>query len=218
MSTEQHTALTRDALVRELALVHARARAAEYLVREDPVAAQQALRGLTRSSGAVFDAVRTAGGAQPVGQVADAAALAALLRGFRASGGTVRLAAIGPEQQLSPDAEAAVRTLLSEVLAAVDGAGALSVSLTWSPRHLDLLVVLVPARDARTGTPALGIAAAETPVRVPAAPVTADDLVRADGAVRTAGGTLRVQTPAAGGSVVAAMLPLPAAVGARIGT
>jgi hypothetical protein len=201
MSTEQHTALTRDALVRELALVHARARAAEYLVREDPVAAQQALRGLTRSSGAVFDAVRTAGGARPVGQVADAAALAALLGGFRASGGTVRLAAVGPEQQLSPDAEAAVRTLLSEVLAAVDGPGALSVSLTWSPRHLDLLVVLVPPRDARTGTP-----------------VTADDLVRSDGAVRAAGGTLRVAAPAAGGSVVAAVLPLPAAVGARIGT
>jgi hypothetical protein len=218
MSTEQHTALTRDALVRELALVHARARAAEYLVREDPVAAQQALRGLTRSSGAVFDAVRTAGGAQPVGQVADAAALAALLGGFRASGGTVRLAAIGPEQQLSPDAEAAVRTLLSEVLAAVDGPGALSVSLTWSPRHLDLLVVLVPPRDARTGTPALGTAAAETLVRVLAAPVTADDLVRSEAAVRAAGGTLRVATPAAGGSVVAAVLPLPAAVGARIGT
>ncbi len=218
MSTEQHPTTTRDALVRELALVHARARAAEYLVRVDPVAAQQALRGLTRSTGAVIDAVRTAGGAQPVGQVADAAALAALLAGSRASGGTVRLAATGREQQLSADAEAAVRSLLSEVLAAVDGAGALSVSLTWSPRHLDLLVVVVPPRVARTGTPAQETAAVQTPVSVPAGSVTAEDLVRSDGALRAARGTLRVRTPAAGGSVVAAVLPPPAAVGARIGT
>ncbi len=130
----------------------------------------------------------------------------------------MRLAATGREQQLSADAEAAVRSLLSEVLAAVDGAGALSVSLTWSPRHLDLLVVVVPPRVARTGTPAQETAAVQTPVSVPAGSVTAEDLVRSDGALRAARGTLRVRTPAAGGSVVAAVLPPPAAVGARIGT
>ncbi|SFU07601.1 hypothetical protein SAMN05660657_05413 [Geodermatophilus amargosae] len=130
----------------------------------------------------------------------------------------MRLAVTGPEQQLSADAKAAVRTLLSEVLAAVDGAGGLSVSLTWSPRYLDLLVVVVPPRVARTGTPARETAAAQTPVSRPAGSVTAEDLVRSDGALRAARGTLQVQTPAAGGSVVAAALPLPAAVGARIGT
>jgi len=204
MSAERHAADTvvhvrdaDDALVREVALVHARARAAEYLVREDPAAAARALRGLTRSSGAVFDALRATARPQSAYGVADAVALAGLLGGFRASGGSVRFAASGPEGQLSPHGESAVRSLLGEVLAAGDGAGSLSVTLTWSPEDLDVLVVLGPH-----------------PGR---ASVTAGDLVRSWELVQTAGGSLRVESPSAGGTVVAATLPVPGRVGARIG-
>ncbi|MGY1650231.1 hypothetical protein [Geodermatophilus sp. SYSU D01119] len=176
-----------ESLVREVALVHARARAAEYLVREDPAAAARALRGLTVSSGAVWDALRTSAPVPRTGAVV----LPDLLGGFRAAGGSVRFAATGPEQRLSPDGAAAVRALVEEVLAAgVDVAGSLSVALTWSATHLDLLVVLGPSADAA------------------AVPVTAVDLLRSAGAVLAAGGTVRVETPEAGGTVVAASLPV----------
>ena len=192
-ATTLHVRDEHSALVREAALVHARARAAEHLVREDPVAAARALRGLTRSSGAVVDALR-ATGSRPVPGDTGAVALSDLLGGFRASGGAVRFAASGPEQRLSPEGEAAVRCVLGEVLAAARGSGTLSVSLTWSPSQLDLLVVLTlpPAERDGRGTP-----------------VTADDLVRSADAVHTAGGTVRLELPAAGGSVVVASLPVP---------
>ncbi|PRY48957.1 hypothetical protein LY71_10739 [Geodermatophilus tzadiensis] len=190
------------ALVREAALVHARARAAEHLVREDPVAAARALRGLTRSSGAVVDALR-ASRSQPVAEDPGSVALADLLGGFRASGGSVRFAAAGPEQRLSPEGEAAVRCVLGEVLAAARGSGTLSVSLTWSPSDLDLLVVLTPPPGDRGGR---------------GTPVTADDLVRSAEAVRTAGGTVRLELPAAGGSVVVVSLPVPAGAGTGSGS
>ncbi|WP_336026903.1 hypothetical protein [Geodermatophilus sp. FMUSA9-8] len=185
-----------EALVREVALVHARARAAEYLVREDPVAAARALRGLTVSSGAVWDALRTGAPAPRTGAVV----VTDLLGAFRAAGGSVHLVATGPERRLTPDGAAAVRALVEEVLAAgVDAAGSLSVALTWSTAHLDVLLVLGPSADP---------SAAE--------PVTAADLLRSAGAVLAAGGTLRVETPAAGGTVVAASLPVPAPARAAI--
>lgn len=187
-----------EALVREVALVHARARAAEYLVREDPVAAARALRGLTVSSGAVWDALRTGGPAPRTGAVV----LTDLLGGFRAAGGAVRFAASGPEQRLSPDGETAVRALVGEVLAAgADDAGSLSMVLTWFPARLDLLVVLGPP----DGAPSRG-----------AAPVTAADLVHSAAAVLAAGGTLRVETPGAGGAAVAASIPVPGPARAAI--
>ncbi|SFO78278.1 hypothetical protein SAMN05660464_1160 [Geodermatophilus dictyosporus] len=207
MPVQQHAAGTLDvrdghsALVREAALVHARARAAEHLVREDPVAAARALRGLTRSSGAVFDALRATGSPRVAGGTGSVAP-ADLLGGFRASGGSVRFAASGPEQQLAPEGAAAVRCVLGEVVAAARGSGTLSVSLTWSPTHLDLLVGLTP------------------PPAVPGgrrAPVTADDLVRSPEAVRHAGGTVRLELPAAGGSVVVVSLPVPVEEGPDTG-
>ncbi|SNS32310.1 hypothetical protein SAMN04488107_2202 [Geodermatophilus saharensis] len=188
-----------DALVREAALVHARARAAEHLVREDPAAAVRALRGLTRSSGAVYDALRAGVLPEPAGDDAGAlagpVALADLLGGFRASGGAVRFTATGPEGRLSPEGEAAVRSLLGEVLRSAGAAASLSVSLTWSATHLDLLVVLDPPRGGRAAPPA---------------PVTAGDLARCREPVRRAGGSLRVEIPESGGSVVAAALPVAA--------
>ncbi|SDD22322.1 hypothetical protein SAMN05660690_3696 [Geodermatophilus telluris] len=200
MPVQQHAAGAVDvrdahgALVREATLVHARARAAEHLVREDPVAAARALRGLTRSSGAVVDALRVT--APPAAGDTGSVALADLVGGFRASGGTVRFAASGPEQRLTPGGEAAVRCVLGEVLAAARGSGTLSVSLTWSPSHLDLLVVLTPPPSGRGR-----------------APVTADDLVRSADAVHDAGGTVRLELPATGGSVVVASLPVPSGGG-----
>ncbi|MGY1701469.1 hypothetical protein [Geodermatophilus sp. SYSU D00766] len=192
-----------DALVREAALVHARARAAEHLVREDPAAAVRALRGLTRSSGAVYDALRAGALPEPAdtGALAGPVALADLLGGFRASGGAVRFTASGPEGRLSPEGEAAVRSLLDEVLRSAGAAASpsvspsasLSVSLTWSPTHLDLLVVLAPPPGHVAGP----------------APVAAGDLARCRELVRRAGGSLRVETPDSGGSLVAAALPVP---------
>ena len=184
-----------DALVREAALVHARARAAEYLVREDPVAAARALRGLTVSSAAVADALEAGAVlAPPAGPEAGAVVLSDLLGGFRATGRPVRFSASGPEQRLSPDGEAAVRSLLGDVVTlAADEAGSLSVALTWSPAHLDLLVVLGPRTGARAGSPEPGATAG---------------LARSADAVHAAGGTLRVELPEAGGRVVAASLPV----------
>ncbi len=122
-----------------------------------------------------------------------------LLGRFRASGGSVRFAASGPEQQLSPQCRAAVRSVLWRVQTGAAEALALSVTLTWSPQRLDLLVVLAPSHGARTAC------------------LDGDDLEGPSDLVHLAGGTIRLGTPRCGGSVLAVVLPVPGLPGARIG-
>jgi hypothetical protein len=76
---------------------------------------------------------------------------------------------------------------------------ALSVTLTWSPQRLDLLVVLAPSHGARTAC------------------LDGDDLEGPSDLVHLAGGTIRLGTPRCGGSVLAVVLPVPGLPGARIG-
>lgn len=125
--------------------------------------------------------------------VPDEPAAAALLNGLRASGSSISFAVHGPERPLSPDDEATVRTLLRELLAGADGAGALSISFTWSPRHLDVLVVLGPPSAPATPRCVL---------------VSEEQLTTSRELVQAAGGTLRIDLPRAGGAVVAATLPV----------
>ena len=185
--------LPADDLARDLTMAHAKTRAAGYLLTRDPSASGRALHDLTRHTRAALDAL--------IGTRAQEAAhtrgaeLPELLTGFRAGGGTLRISVTGPEQPLDPAAGSALRELaceMSETVAAHLPGADLSLSLTWSPDHLDVLVVggLGPERP-------------PGPAAVPADPFT-----RTRPLVAALAGTLRVTAPSAGGLVATVRLPL----------
>ncbi len=134
--------LPADDLARDLAMAHAKARAAGYLLTRDPSAAGRALRDLTRHTRAALGAL-TGTRAQEAAHTRGAE-LPELLPGSRAGGGTLRISVTGPEQPLDPAVGWALRELaceMSETVAAHLPGADLSLSLTWSPDHLDALVV-----------------------------------------------------------------------------
>lgn len=191
------------ALARELGLVHAQARAARHLLGVDPEAAARALRDITEHTGAAVEAMAAVRLPRPVHLSTGEGRLGALLTGFRAGGGALRLAVIGPAEELSPTWREAVRQLAHDALEAATACLAgwdLSFSLTRSPDRLDVLAVCGPAAGQEhrhsTGVPQ-------------------ECFDRTSARVTAAGGTLRVTAPAAGGFVAAASLT-DAPAGARI--
>ncbi|MCZ2816321.1 hypothetical protein [Modestobacter sp. VKM Ac-2984] len=121
--------------------------------------------------------------------------LGGLLTRFRAGGAALRISVVGQGRPLSAAGELAIQQLAQETLTTVTArspGAALSLSLTWSAQHLDVLVVVgVP-----DGGP--GPRPAVSPDRCFRR--TRDQVLAADGA-------LRVDTPSAGGFVVVATLP-----------
>ncbi|GAA4753529.1 hypothetical protein GCM10023328_40990 [Modestobacter marinus] len=118
-----------------------------------------------------------------------------LLARFRADGAALRISVVGQERPLSALGELAVRQLAQDALTAATartpGAG-LSLSLTWSARHLDVLVVSGVADGGSARRPARSL----------------DECFRrTHERVLAADGALRVAAPQAGGFVVAATLP-----------
>ena len=89
--------------------------------------------------------------------------------------------------------------MLRRVQTGAAEAVALSVTLSWSPQLLDLLVVLAPSHGARTAC------------------LDGNDLEGPSDLVHLAGGTIRLETPRCGGSVLAVLLPVLGLPGARIG-
>jgi hypothetical protein len=186
--------LARD-LSRHLAMANAQARAATFLLEEDPVAAARALRGLTQHTSDALQLLRveltpTDSADVTAGRFGDP------FSGFRAGGETLRVTVVGHGQQLSPGAGAAVRHLSAQALATAASrtpGAALSLSLTWSADQLDVLFVSGAATDeavkSRSG-------------------VTDADFAASRELLLDAGGTLRVIAPAAGGFLVAATVPV----------
>jgi hypothetical protein len=174
-------------------MAHAKARAAGYLLTRDPSAAGRALRDLTRHTRAALGAL-TGTRAQEAAHTRGAE-LPELLPGSRAGGGTLRISVTGPEQPLDPAVGWALRELaceMSETVAAHLPGADLSLSLTWSPDQLDVLVVGGRGPEQPPG-PAV---------------VSTDPLARTRPLVAALAGTLRVTAPPAGGLVAAVRLPL----------
>ena len=185
--------LPADDLARDLTMAHAKARAAGYLITRDSSAAGRALHDLTRHTRAALDAL-TGTRAQETAHTRDAEP-PELLTGLRAGGGTLRISVAGPEQPLDPAVGSALRELaceMSETVAAHLPGADLSLSLTWSPDHLDVLVVS-----------GLGPGQPPGPAAVPTYLFS-----RTRPLVAALAGTLRVTAPPAGGLVAAVRLPL----------
>ena len=186
--------LARD-LARNLAMANAQARAATFLLEEDPVAAARALRGIAQHTSDALQLL-TVGLTPTDGADVIAGRSGDSLSGLRAGGETLRVTVVGHGEQLSPGAGAAVRHLSAQALATAASrtpGAALSLSLTWSADHLDVLFVSGAATDeaveSRSG-------------------VTDADFAASRELLLDAGGVLRVIVPAAGGFLVAATVPV----------
>jgi len=192
-ATSPDGGLARD-LSRNLAMANAQARAATFLLEKDPAAAARALRGIAQHTSDALQLLTvelTTEGADVVaGQFGDS------LSGFRGGGETLRVTVVGHEEQLSPGARSAVRQLIAQALATAASrtpGAALSLSLTWSADHLDVLFVSGAAPDETVE---------------PRSRVTDADFAASQELLLDAGGVLRVIAPAAGGFLVAGTVPV----------
>ena len=182
-------------LARDLTIAHAKARAAGHLLTRDPAAAARALHDISRHTRAALDALDHPAPGGAAGAARAGTGLGELPTGFRAGGGALRVSVVGVQQPLDPAGGSMVRLLAAEALQAatthLPGAD-LSFSLTWSPEHLEVLVVGGAPLGPTTG-----------PTTVPA-----DAFERSRAVVAAVAGTLRLTAPSAGGFVVAVRLPL----------
>ncbi|WP_165372662.1 sensor histidine kinase [Pengzhenrongella frigida] len=199
-----------DVLAHSLTLVNAQAAVADYLVRTDPQAAADALRGLTQHTRRALDELRaTVGLLRQDGDAADGDPDAAgglrptpglerldeLLSGFRAAGSDVRLAVTGEALDLPPRGDLAAYRIIQEALtnATKHAPGApAAVTLDWGAGELQLSV----ANDRATGVP--------TGHRGPG---TGHGLIGMRERALAAGGSVRAQPRADGGFLVSATIP-----------
>ncbi|WP_112134601.1 sensor histidine kinase [Glycomyces dulcitolivorans] len=165
-----------DVLAHNLTLVNAQAGVAEYLMRTDPAAAEQALRNITKHTGWAIDELRATVGLLRYGDEADRSEdslrpvpgldrLDALLDSFRSAGSQVGLVETGTARPLGQQGEFAAFRIVQEALtnAAKHAPGtAVTLHFDWSEHRLDLRVTnpVVPSgheRAAGTGHGLIGM-------------------------------------------------------------
>jgi len=199
-----------DVLAHHLTLVNAQAGVADYLLRTNPQAAAEALRGLTQHTRSALDELRaTVGLLRQEGDTSQGAIdgvdalhpapglerLDELLDGFRTAGSDVRLTVTGEPRDLPPRGDLAVYRIIQEALtnATKHAAGAPAhVTLDWSGGQLQLRVTNDPALDVPAGH---------------RSPGTGHGLIGMRERALAAGGSLRTERPSAGGFVVSATIP-----------
>ncbi|MFW6774618.1 sensor histidine kinase [Nocardioides sp. CPCC 205120] len=206
-----------DVLAHHLTLVNAQASVADYLVRTDPDAAAQALRGLAKHTRQALDEVRaTVGLLRQAPEATEAAAgtaggpgapptesgsapplptldqLPELVTAVSAAGATVDLRVHGTRTALSPRGELAAYRLVQEALtnARKHAPGTkITITLDWDADHVRVRVHN-PAPPARPGSPA---------------PTGGHGLVGMAERVKAAGGTLDLRRPGDGFTVTAVL-------------
>ncbi len=201
-----------DVLAHSLTLVNTQAAVADYLMRTDPQAAAEALRGLTQHTRQAMDDLRaTVGLLRQDGDAGETANLDGpaglapvpglerlpdLLEGFRAAGSDVRLTVTGEPRGLPPSGDLAAYRIVQEALtnATKHAPGApVDVALDWVPDELHVRVV-----NGR----AVGVAPGHR------APGTRHGLIGMRERALAAGGSLRLERPADGDFVVNAVIPV----------
>jgi signal transduction histidine kinase len=199
-----------DVLAHHLTLVNAQAAVADYLLRTNPQAAAEALRGLTQHTRSALDELRaTVGLLRQEGDTTEGATdgtdglypapglerLDELLDGFRAAGSDVRLTVTGEPRDLPPRGDLAAYRIIEEALtnATKHAAGApVNVTLDWSGGELQLRV----AND-----PAVGVPSGHR------GPGTGHGLIGMRERALAAGGSLHTERPSDGGFIVSATIP-----------
>jgi signal transduction histidine kinase len=211
-----------DVLAHHLTLVNAQAAVADYLLRTDPQAAAEALRGLTKHTRSALDELRATVGllrqeGDPTGGATDGTdglspvpgleRLDELLDGFRTVGSDVRLTVTGKPTDLPPRGDLAAYRIIQEALtnATKHAPGAPAhVTLDWSGGQLQLRV----AND-----PAIGVPSGHR------GPGTGHGLIGMRERALAAGGSLHIERPSGGGFIVSATIPaetIPAETGSQI--
>jgi signal transduction histidine kinase len=200
-----------DVLAHHLTLVNAQAAVADYLLRTDPQAAAEALRGLTQHTRSALDELRatvgllrqegdttegaTSDGTDGLSPVPGLERLDELLDGFRTAGSDVRLTITGKASDLPPRGDLAAYRIIEEALtnATKHAAGApVNVILDWSGGQLQLRV----AND-----PAVGVPSGHR------GPGTGHGLIGMRERALAAGGSLQTERPSGGGFIVSATIP-----------
>jgi signal transduction histidine kinase len=197
-----------DVVAHHIALVSAQATVAEYMMRNDPVAAAEALNGISAHSRQALDELRATVGllrseddspetSSETGHSAPGIAeLGTLADGFRSAGTTVRLAASGTPAALPASGELAVYRIVQESLtnAAKHAPGATAaVTLNWRDGQLDLEVTNGPPPGQPPGY---------------RGPGTGHGIIGMRERARSCGGTLTAQPAPGGGFTVRAMIPV----------
>jgi len=196
-----------DVLAHSLTLVNAQAAVADYLVRTDPQAASEVLRGMTQHTARALDELRAmvgllrqdgdtpGGGAEGLRPAPGLERLDELLDGFRAAGCDVALTVTGEPLDLPPRGDLAAYRIIQEALtnATKHAPGApVRVTLDWGTTELTLGV------------------ANDRPVGLPSAhrgPGTGHGLIGMRERALAAGGSLWTGRRAGGGYLVSATLP-----------
>ena len=196
-----------DVLAHSLTLVNAQAAVADYLVRTDPQAASEALRGMTQHTARALDELRAmvgllrqdgdtpGGGAEGLRPAPGLERLDELLDGFGAAGCDVALTVTGEPLDLPPRGDLAAYRIIQEALtnATKHAPGApVRVTLDWGTTELTLGV------------------ANDRPVGLPSdhrGPGTGHGLIGMRERALAAGGSLWTGRRAGGGYLVSATLP-----------
>jgi signal transduction histidine kinase len=199
-----------DVLAHHLTPVNAQAAVADYLLRTDPQAAAEALRGLTQHTRSALDELHaTVGLLRQEGDPTDGATdgtdalypvpglerLDQLLEGFRTAGSDVRLTVTGKPGDLPPRGDLAAYRIIEEALtnATKHAAGApVHVRLDWVGGELRLRVV---------NDPPIGVHSGER------GPGTGHGLIGMRERALSAGGSLLTKRTADGGFLVSATIP-----------